>query len=351
MTAPSARTGIVLLLGVQLALTLASPRPVRGHAFAPALLELEELGTQGGEHVVSVRWKQPAARPRGTALLPILPPSCTAQPSQSTIEGTGLVSRWQLACRKPLLGQTIEVEGIGGTGAGVLLRIKLEDGRKLAQVLTAEDPGFTVPERQTRLGVTLDYTRIGFDHILSGTDHLLFVLALLLIVGPVRKLLWTVTAFTLGHSVTLALAVLGFVKFPPAPIEAAIALSIYFLAIELLEHNRGQRSLVDRMPWVVTGGFGLLHGLGFAGALEQVGLPEGEIPLALFAFNVGIELGQLAFIGAVLLVWILIRVVPVGWPTWARSAPAYCIGPLAAYWFFERVAGVLQSAGALSLAP
>lgn len=341
MNFSSSQAGIALLLCVQLAVTFGSPRPAHGHAFAPSLLELEESGTQGGERVVSVRWKQPLVRPKGTALLPILPASCTPKPMQSTIDGTGLVSRWQLACKKSLVGETIEVEGIAGTGANVLLRINLEDGRRLAQVLTADAPGLTVPEGQTRLGVTLDYIRIGLDHILSGRDHLLFVLALVLIVGPVRNLLWTVTAFTSGHSVTLALAVLGFVRFPPAPIEAAIALSIYFLAIELIEHNRGQRTLVDRMPWVVTGSFGLLHGLGFAGALTQVGLPEGEIPLALFSFNVGIELGQLAFIGTVLFVWRAIRAVPITWPTWASSVPAYSIGPLAAYWFYERIAGAL----------
>lgn len=210
--------------------------------------------------------------------------------------------------------------------------------------LKADQPTFVVPERQTVMTVAAAYTRIGIEHILSGWDHLLFVLALVLLIGRGRRLLWTVTAFTLGHSVTLALAVLGFVKFPPQPIEAAIALSIYLLAAELARRNADRKILMDRMPWIVAGGFGLPHGLGFAGALEQVGLPQDEISLALFAFNVGIELGQLAFVALVLLTWAALRAIPLEWPCWAPRAPAYGIGSLAAYGFFERVANSIGGA-------
>jgi HupE / UreJ protein len=158
-------------------------------------------------------------------------------------------------------------------------------------------------------------------------------------VGRGRTLLWTITAFTVGHSITLALASLGLMRVPQGPMEAAIALSFYLLAVELVRSHTGQMSLMQRAPWLVAGPFGLLHGLGFAGALAEVGLPQGEIPLALFAFNVGIELGQLAFVAVVLVAMATLRRLPVRWPRWAPALPAYGIGSLAIYWFLERLAG------------
>ena len=240
-------------------------------------------------------------------------------------------------CGESLVGKQVGVSGIADSGADVVLRVVLEDGRTLSHVLKAEAPEYQVPEEQTALTIAIDYVEVGVEHILSGWDHLLFVLGLVLLVGGGRTLVWTITAFTLGHSVTLALAVLGFVKFPPEPIEALIAFSIYLVALELARRENDHATLMDRMPWVVAGGFGLLHGLGFAGALTQVGLPEGEIPLALLAFNIGIELGQLAFVAVVLLGWALVRRFPLHWPQWTPYVPAYGIGSLAAYWFFERL--------------
>ena len=228
------------------------------------------------------------------------------------------------------------VEGIAGSQADVLLRITLRDGRRIRHVLKAEAPSFTIHADSSRAGVFKDYAALGVEHILLGWDHLLFVLALVLLVGWGRSLLWTITSFTAGHSVTLALASLGVVHVPQAPIEAAIALSIYFLAVELIRALQGGRTLTQKAPWAVAAGFGLLHGLGFAGALAEVGLPTAEIPLALFSFNVGIELGQLAFVGAVLLVAAAIRRVPVAWPRWAKAVPAYGIGVMAAFWFLQR---------------
>jgi hydrogenase/urease accessory protein HupE len=177
------------------------------------------------------------------------------------------------------------------------------------------------------------------DHILSGFDHLTFVLALLLIVSGARRLLITVTSFTLAHSITLAAATLGVMWVPGPPVEATIALSILFLASELVKVNYGQASLTAQYPWIVAFVFGLLHGFGFAGALGDVGLPQHEVPLALLAFNVGVELGQLLFIAAVMAVLVVIRKVANKWPNWARQLPAYGIGSVAAFWFIERLAG------------
>ncbi|WP_085212552.1 HupE/UreJ family protein [Methylomagnum ishizawai] len=225
------------------------------------------------------------------------------------------------------------------------MRLALADGRSVRHVLTADHPEFQVPEREGALDVMAGYGRIGFEHILGGVDHLLFVLGLVLLVRGGKRLLWTVTAFTVGHSLTLALAVLGFVHVPQQPIEAGIAFSIYMLAVELAPRPERKPNLMDRCPWLIAGLFGLLHGLGFAGALAEVGLPEGEIPLALFAFNIGIEAGQLVFVGVVLLVLAGVRALPVRWPGLVAHVPGYALGTVAAFWFFQRLAASLPGLG------
>jgi hydrogenase/urease accessory protein HupE len=307
--------------------------PARAHQFAPALLEIQE--TSANE--ATVRWKQPAVRVQGSQLRPVLPVECEGlgDPEVRT-EGTGIRASWKMRCPGGLTGKSVGVEGIAGSQADVLLRITLRDGRHLRHVLKAETPSFKIDADASQAGVFKDYATLGLGHILLGWDHLLFVLALVLLVGWGKSLAWTITAFTAGHSITLALAALGVVHVPQAPIEAAIALSIYILAVELTAAYRGKQTLTQRAPWAVAGGFGLLHGLGFAGALAEVGLPTAEIPLALLSFNVGIELGQLAFVGAVLLVAAGLRRVPVAWPGWAQAVPAYGIGTMAAFWFLQR---------------
>ena len=320
---------VVVVLGV--------PHPVRAHPFAPALLQLEE----GPSDATSVSWKQPAVRVQGSRLRPVLPPACDGVGDPVVRqEGTGLRATWLIRCRDGLAGKTVGVEGIASSQADVLLRITLRDGRKLRQVLTASAPSFEIRASSGHTGVFRDYARLGVQHILTGWDHLLFVLGLVLLVGWGGPLLWTATAFTVGHSVTLALASLGVVHVPQPPIEAAIALSIYVLAVELTRRHAGIRTFTQRAPWLVAASFGLLHGLGFAGALSEVGLPSAEIPLALLSFNVGIELGQLAFIAGVLLVGAALRRLPIAWPRLATAAPAYATGGVAIYWFCERVAGL-----------
>jgi hydrogenase/urease accessory protein HupE len=185
------------------------------------------------------------------------------------------------------------------------------------------------------------YVALGIEHILVGIDHLLFVLGLLLIVSGPWMLIKTITAFTLAHSITLALATLGFVDLPSGPVEAAIALSIVFLGAEILRARQGRPGLTTRRPWVVAFAFGLLHGLGFAGALTAIGLPPGEIPLALLFFNVGVEIGQLMFVAAFLALACVLRQLQVIWPRWAEPLPAYAIGTVAAFWFIERTSAII----------
>ncbi len=311
--------------------------PAAAHQFAPALLEIVEISAGRAE----VDWKQPAVRVQGSQLRPVLPIECEGVGDpEVTKEGTGIRARWEIQCPQGLAGKSVGVEGIAGSQADVLLRITLADGRQLRHVLKADAPSFKIEADSSRPGVFKDYAVLGVEHILFGWDHLLFVLALVLLVGWGSSLLWTITAFTAGHSITLALASLGVVEVPQAPIEAAIAASIYVLAVELTRARTGQKTLTQRAPWLVASSFGLLHGLGFAGALAEVGLPTKEIPLALFSFNVGIEAGQLLFVAAVLLATAALRKLPMTWPRWAQALPAYGIGSLAVFWFLQRVMGL-----------
>jgi hypothetical protein len=322
--------GVSLLLGAGLA---------GAHPLAPSLLELREQG--GGR--VEVKFKTPAKRLPGTNFVPLLPESCSTK-GKSTLEreGTGVVERYAVVCQASLAGARVGIRGLEASGTDALLRVELADGRHIQSVLRSSEPSLVIPERPSRLGVLRDYLRLGIEHIASGLDHLLFVFGLLVLVAArTVPLLKTVTAFTVGHSVTLSLAVLGFVAFPSGLVELAIAASIFVLGAELVPAPGRAPGRLRRFPWPMAGAFGLMHGFGFAGALSEVGLPTGEIPLALFAFNVGIELGQLAFVGLVLVAWRLAVRVRVPRPTWSRALPAYGIGCLAAYWCIERAAGLI----------
>ncbi len=236
-------------------------------------------------------------------------------------------------------GAMIRFIGLEATITDVFARFKWLDGTETTAIARPSQPWVEVVAQRNAWQVAWDYTLLGVDHILSGFDHLTFVLALLLIVSGWRRLLITVTSFTIAHSITLAAATLGLLWVPGPPVEAVIALSILFLASELLKVNRGLPSLAARNPWVVAFAFGLLHGFGFAGALGDIGLPQNEIALALLMFNVGVELGQLLFIGVILVIVLGLRRLHRDWPAWIMQAPAYGIGGIAAFWLIERVAG------------
>jgi hydrogenase/urease accessory protein HupE len=239
---------------------------------------------------------------------------------------------------QPLRGQSVRIAGLEGTMTDVLVRMEFADGSSWSKRLTPAQPAAEIPAQQSGWSVADEYLKLGVDHILLGIDHLLFVLALLLITHGGWKLVKTVTAFTVAHSITLALAALGLVHVPQAPVEAVIALSIVFVATEILRAREGYQGIAARAPWVVAFIFGLLHGFGFAGALAEVGLPEGHIPQALLFFNVGVELGQLLFIAAVLSFTALIRRVRFRFPHWTGLVPPYAIGSVAMFWVIQRVA-------------
>ena len=307
------------------------------HALSPSMLTVRELTS--GEMEVS--WKTPLMRLPGSDLRPVLPPDCVANGTPELVEDSDSVTaRWRVGCgASGLIGREIAVEGLGYAKTDALLHIELADGRVVDTVLRAREPRFTVPDHETTLTVARRYVELGVVHILTGWDHLLFALGLLLLARDRRALLATITAFTLGHSVTLTLAALDLAHVSPAPVEALIAFSIFVLAVELARSDAGSR--LWRKPWLMALVFGLLHGLGFAGTLRAAGLPAGSIPLALLSFNVGIELGQLGFVGSIVAVYAAARSLAVPAPAWGRTLAVYAIGSLAVFWVIERALPLL----------
>jgi hydrogenase/urease accessory protein HupE len=304
------------------------------HSLSPALLELEELG---GDRV-GVAWKTSLFQAPGATLRPVLPSECVAETETSETAGTDSVTaRWMAHCGPGgLVGREVGVEGLATGKTDALVRVTLADGRVVQGVLRGGESRLWIPERPRRIDVIRSYAKLGIEHILTGPDHLLFVFGLLLLVASPGLLVRTITAFTVGHSITLSLAALGLARVPSRPIEVGIAASVFLLAVELSRDAHPRATLMRRAPWLVAGLFGLLHGLGFAGALAEVGLPAGEIPTALFAFNVGIEIGQLCFVGLVLAVGrALASLAPLRLGA-ARWIPVYAMGALSALWCIER---------------
>jgi hydrogenase/urease accessory protein HupE len=315
------------------------------HEVRPGYLQVRELSADKYD----VTWKVPANGEYRLSLYARLPKECTGAPDQGSFAGGAFIERWQAKCPGGLVGRTISIDGLSATRTDVLARVERLDGTTQTVRLTPDRASFEVSAAPDRLEVAKTYFVLGVEHILSGVDHLLFVLGLLFLVGSWRRLVATVTAFTVAHSITLAAATLGWVHVPQAPIEATIALSVMFVAAEILRDAHGHPGLAKRAPWIVAFVFGLLHGFGFAGALQQVGLPEKDIPVALLFFNVGVEVGQLLFIAAVVVVLsALTRLFRKRGTTehgpWhsemlIRTPVAYMVGSVAAFWVVQRVVG------------
>lgn len=316
-----------------------------GHRLSPAFFGMRETAPNDFD----VQWKVSISGGLSEVLEPKVPQGCALrEPVRTYVVEDVRFQHAALRCDGGLAGKTFTVAGLEFTQTDVLLRVDYLDGTASNQRLTSAASTVVIPERPGALEVIRTYTLLGVEHILLGVDHLLFVLALLLLVSGVQRLVATVTAFTVAHSVTLGAATLGFVHVPSAPVEATIALSILFLASELARRPTRSHAapfaahdLTQRFPWLVAFAFGLLHGFGFAGALTEVGVPERAVPLALLFFNVGVEIGQLAFIAAVLgLGWFVRRAVRARPPIIWQRAAAYGIGSLAAFWVVERTLAV-----------
>ncbi len=309
---------------------------VAAHEVRPGYLAVRQTGAESFD----VLWKVPAKGDLRLSLHARLPESCRElAPRSSYFGGAASTERWSVTCPGGLTGGTIAIDGLSGTMTDVLVRIERSDGTTLVTRLSPADPSFVVEATPSALQVAGTYLGLGTEHILLGIDHLLFVLALLILVEGRRRLVGTITAFTVAHSLTLGAATLGFVNIPQTPVEAIIALSIVFVASEIVHSRQGRPGLTQRWPWIVAFIFGLLHSFGFAGALTEIGLPAQAVPLALLFFNVGVEVGQLLFIAAVGVVVVVARRLALPQPVWAWRVPSYGIGAVAAFWTIERIAG------------
>lgn len=340
-----------LALGVFVVLALA-PARVAAHALGPSSLQIEERAPG----VASVRFQAPTA----AALVPRWPDGCAATVGARRVEGANTVEQFELTCARGLAGSVIGVDGLPERDTIALVRVRLADGRVAREVLGPSRPRFTVPPGTSWAHVAATYGWLGVEHLLGGLDHVLFVLGLMLVVPGLRARAITLTAFTAGHSLTLGLAVLGLVRVPEAPVEVLIALTLLAIAIEAMEPGATRRerrssapdplehrsSAWHRRTWIVAAVFGLAHGFGFAGALAGAGMPADDVPLALAAFNLGIEVGQLALVAAAMLIVVAAtsltrrtsRLAPR-----ARIITAYAIGALAAMWCLERTWAVWTS--------
>ena len=308
--------------------------PAAADVFRPAYLELREAG----DDRYDVLWKVPAQGELRLALSVKFPDDVreVSRTPGHFVDGA-YVERWRIERTGGMVGQSISIEGNAAGISDVIARVERQDGTSQVERLSITKPRFTVQAPAGTGEVAWAYLVLGVEHILAGEDHLLFVLALLLIVRGGVRILLTITAFTVAHSITLVAATLGWVHVPGPPVEAMIALSIVFVAAEIVHGLQGRPGLTARAPWVVAFCFGLLHGFGFAGALAEVGLPQKAIPVALLMFNVGVEIGQLVFVAAALVVGTLLARMPLPRRPWMDYAIPYAIGTIAMFWVIERI--------------
>jgi hydrogenase/urease accessory protein HupE len=303
------------------------------HEIRPAYLQIEETSPL----VYDVLWKVPS---RGDRVLDIQPRfddalSVSEAGAHTAMDGF-VVYRYRVSGDTGLAGTKLRIYNLQQTTVDALVTINFLDGARHSFLLQPRSHSAVIPQAPSAWNVIITYTRLGVEHILLGIDHLLFVISLMLIVSGVPTLVKTITAFTVAHSITLTLVVLGYLTLPPRPVEVLIALSIVLVCVEAVRKRDGGSSLAIEWPWLVAFVFGLLHGFGFAGALLDLGLPQGDTPLALLFFNIGVEIGQLIFIIAILTATVLTgRLITV--PRVAPVALSYVIGSIGAFWVFERV--------------
>lgn len=335
----------ILLTRVLSLLAILYAGGARADELRPGYLDLRERAADS----FAVLWRVPASGDRKLAIDPRFPSTCRAlaEPSRA-FEASFFTARWNIRCSAGLQGATLTVDGLATSATDVLVRIAHLDGTVQMGRLTPDNPVLAIAAAPRWRETAWTYFAIGVEHILTGFDHLLFVLALLVLIRDGRKLVQTITAFTLAHSITLAGASLGYIALPQPPVEACIALSIAFVACEIVKSESGRPRLSERAPWAVAFSFGLLHGLGFAGALKEVGLPQQDLATALLTFNLGVEAGQLLFVGAILLSMATARQLSRSWMAATSSGRAgerlrvgtgYAIGTLASAWLIERLVG------------
>lgn len=310
---------------------------VQADEIRPAYLEIKE----SQEKQYNFLLKLPI---QGTKQLPItlkMPKNCTTSIKPHSYRvNSSMLKQWSMKCQEGIHGETLAFKGLEKTNTDVLIRLEFLNNTSQSVLLTPSKTSYTIEKEASSYQIVKTYTWLGITHIFLGFDHLLFVFTLLLIVKNMRRLLWTITAFTLAHSITMAGATLGFIHMPQQPVEAMIALSILFLAMEIIHEKQGKVGLTSRYPWLIAFIFGLLHGFGFAGALTEIGLPEQAITLALIFFNIGVELGQLMFVAVVVLIALALqRLKHSNILQKVETVLVYAIGGLSSFWVFERLSG------------
>ncbi|MEM1120244.1 MAG: HupE/UreJ family protein [Bacteroidota bacterium] len=320
--------GIILLIFLLFSIDI-----TYAHEIRPAYLEIKQTDSTAYE----VLWKIPLLGNKAPRIDPILPKNFTLKQTSDQFLLDAYIRKYEGVYSESLNGQKIAIQGLDATLVDVLVQINLLDESSYTLLLQPDNSQAMIPKEPSKWEVLQLYIVLGIEHILIGIDHLLFVLGLLLLVKGIRSLIQTVTAFTVAHSITLGAATFDLLTVPQAPVEAVIALSIVFLAREYINQKEGKKSLTAQHPWIVAFTFGLLHGFGFAGALSDIGFPQKEVPLALLTFNIGVELGQLIFIGVVLLFWQLLQKINLPYPKWAWKVLPYGMGIMASFWLMERV--------------
>jgi len=310
------------------------PTNARADELRPAYIEMSEQAP--GQW--SLLWKASANSRLGQTGEIIIPDNCKIEGEQQReYASSNILTRLALRCDGSVQGNSIGLKGLELSTTDALVRIAPIDSAMQTLRLTPDQPTATLAKPSVISNVAATYTILGVEHILLGFDHLFFVLALVLLLKGGWLVAKTVTAFTIAHSLTLVGSTLGLLSLPPQPVEAVIALSIIFLAIEVVKAKPDEIRLSERFPWIVAFLFGLLHGFGFAGALAEIGLPEGDVPLALLTFNLGVEIGQLVIVAVALAALHVIRKFQGLWLQPTKTAMAYGIGIISTYWFIERV--------------
>ncbi len=306
---------------------------VWSHEIRPAYLQIIQID----ENSYEVYWKIPRMGDAIPKIQPIFHPSFSIELLKNpNLTPDSVIYSYKISSEEILQGTILTIEGLNKTLIDVLVNVTYLNGQKVTLMLQPDRDSSIIPGKTSTYDVIKTYSKLGVEHILLGIDHLLFVLALIMITKGKWRILKTITAFTLAHSITLSLAALGYVNFPTPPVEAVIALSIVFLAVEIVKNINGKETLTSQKPWLVAFTFGLLHGFGFAGALADIGLPQQDIPWALAFFNVGVEIGQIVFV-LVVLTFIKLLSYKKNWPVFIKKIPAYAIGSMAAFWLIERI--------------
>lgn len=309
----------------------------RAHELRPGYLEITQVAANDtAGFTYDVTWKAPIRFGLPLAVSPIFDSACQASPSKrDETDGTAVISTFDLRCTQSLAGKALTLSGLDATLTDVLVRFQPLDGKIQTRRATNDNPSVTIALKPNQWDIAKTYFILGVEHIWFGFDHLLFVLGLVLLIAGKWRIVKTVTAFTLAHSVTLIATSLGWISLSIAPVEAVIALSIVFLATEIMSKKQGQMRFTQRRPWVIAAAFGLLHGFGFAGALSEIGMPETDIPTALFSFNIGVEAGQLVFVAVVLCLLAVVERVRLRHVF--DTLASYGMGSVAMFWLIQRL--------------